>query len=90
MGARVLCCAFYARVVVVCYCTQKSDVLDKRTDEKERPSREFFLSREESFFVFPSFLSCFFFVFSICLTLLVFFILNKKGILVNYSYSYYS
>ena len=51
----MLCCAFYARVVVVVCCTeQKSDVLDKRTDKKERPSREF-LSREESFFGFPSF-----------------------------------
>lgn len=88
MGARVLCCAFYARVVVVCYCTQKSDVLDKRTDEKERPSREFFLSREESFFL--PFLSCFFFCFfdlfdSFCIPC---FILNEKGIVVNYSYSY--
>ena len=58
----MLCCAFYARVVVVVVCCaeQKSDVLDKRTDKKERPSREFFLSREESF---PSFFELLFFSF---------------------------
>ena len=73
-------------LLLLCVTERKSltDVVSTGQNTKKRGPRESFVSIER-FFVF----SFFFHGFLICLTLFfVFFILNEKGILVNYSYSY--
>ena len=75
-------------LLLLCVTERKSltDVVSTGQNTKKRGPRESFVSIER-FLCFPSFLlfSWFFDLFD---SFFVFFILNEKGILVNYSYSY--
>jgi hypothetical protein len=76
-------------LLLLCVTERKSltDVVSTGQNTKKRGPRESFVSIER-FFVFSFFSLLFSWFFDLFDSFFVFFILNEKGILVNYSYSY--
>ena len=76
-------------LLFLCVTERKSltDVVSTGQNTKKRGPRESFVSIER-FFVFSFFSLLFSWFFDLFDSFFVFFILNEKGILVNYSYSY--
>ena len=76
-------------LLLLCVTERKSltDVVSTGQNTKKRGPRESFVSIER-FFVFSFFSLLFSWFFDLFDSFFVFFILNEKGILVNYTYSY--